>query len=197
MKKLFLLLGIGFPRQEKLIYELLPKNIFKIGIGCGGTIDVLSGTVKRAPDILIKLHIEWSWRLIKQPSRIGRMMVLPKFLREVIENAPFKVLSIQVDGGSEFMKEFEETCRELEIPLYVLPPAKPTYNGKIERSNRTFREEFYHDLKEESIVGTRRELKKFVEKYNSFRPHNSLNGLTPLEYIYKYNSGGSNCLTSV
>lgn len=120
-----------------------------------------------------------------------------KFLREVIENAPFKVLSIQVDGGSEFMKEFEETCRELEIPLYVLPPAKPTYNGKIERSNRTFREEFYHDLKEESIVGTRRELKMFVAKYNSFRPHNSLNGLTPLEYIYKYNSGGSNCLTSV
>ena len=78
-----LLLGIGFPRQEKLIYELIPKNIFKIAIGCGGSIDVLSGTVKRAPKLFIKLHIEWSWRLIKQPSRIGRMMVLPKFLSEV------------------------------------------------------------------------------------------------------------------
>ena len=78
-----LLLGIGFPRQEKLIHELLPLKIFKIAIGCGGSIDVLSGTVKRAPKILIKLHIEWSWRLIKQPSRIGRMMVLPKFLKEV------------------------------------------------------------------------------------------------------------------
>jgi len=78
-----LLVGTGFPRQEKLIKELMPLNIFKIAIGCGGSIDVLSGTVKRAPKLFIKLHIEWSWRLIKEPSRIGRMMVLPKFLKEV------------------------------------------------------------------------------------------------------------------
>ncbi len=78
-----LLVGTGFPRQEKLINEMLPLNIFKIAIGCGGSIDVLSGTVKRAPKIFIKLHIEWSWRLIKEPTRIGRMMVLPKFLKEV------------------------------------------------------------------------------------------------------------------
>lgn len=78
-----LLVGTGFPRQEKLINEMLPLNIFKIAIGCGGSIDVLSGTVKRAPKIFIKLHIEWSWRLIKEPTRIGRMMVLPKFMKEV------------------------------------------------------------------------------------------------------------------
>jgi hypothetical protein len=35
---------------------------------------------------------------------------------------PYKIRSIQVDGGSEFMMEFEETCRELDIPLVVLPP---------------------------------------------------------------------------
>ena len=67
-----LLVGIGFPKQEKLINELLPKNIFKIAIGCGGTLDVLSGTVKRAPKLFIKLHIEWSWRLIKEPTRIRK-----------------------------------------------------------------------------------------------------------------------------
>lgn len=78
-----LLVGTGFPRQEKLIKEMLPLNIFKIAIGCGGSIDVLSGTVKRAPKLFIKLHIEWSWRLIKEPTRIGRMMVLPKFMKEV------------------------------------------------------------------------------------------------------------------
>lgn len=83
LKPDILLVGTGAPRQEKLIKELLPKNIFKIGIGCGGSIDVLSGTVKRAPKLFIKLHIEWAWRLIKQPSRIGRMMILPKFLKEV------------------------------------------------------------------------------------------------------------------
>ena len=87
-----------------------------------------------------------------------------KFLRELIENVPYKVRSIQVDGGSEFMKDFEHACKELDIPLFVLPPAKPTYNSKIERSNRTFREEFYVDLTEDTIVGTHRELVKFLQK---------------------------------
>lgn len=85
-----LLVGTGAPRQEKIINELLKENIFKIGIGCGGSIDVLSGTVKRAPKLFIKLHMEWAWRLIKQPSRIGRMMVLPKFLKEVKQVAKNK-----------------------------------------------------------------------------------------------------------
>ena len=78
-----LLVGTGAPKQEKIINELLKENIFKIGIGCGGSLDVLSGTVKRAPKLFIKLHMEWFWRLLKQPSRIGRMMFLPKFLKEV------------------------------------------------------------------------------------------------------------------
>ena len=90
LKPDILLVGIGFPKQEKLINSLLDKNIFKLAIGCGGSIDVLSGTVKRAPKLFIKLHIEWSWRLIKQPSRIGRMMVLPKFLSEVKKEAKAK-----------------------------------------------------------------------------------------------------------
>ena len=90
LKPDILLVGTGFPRQEKLINEMLPLNIFKIAIGCGGSIDVLSGTVKRAPKLFIKLHVEWSWRLIKEPTRIGRMMVLPKFLKEVKKVAKLK-----------------------------------------------------------------------------------------------------------
>ena len=78
-----LLVGTGAPKQEKIINELLAQKIFKIGIGCGGSIDVLSGTVKRAPKIFIKMHLEWFWRLLKQPSRLPRMMVLPQFLKEV------------------------------------------------------------------------------------------------------------------
>lgn len=78
-----LLVGLGMVKQEKLINRYLNDGAFKIGIGCGGSIDVLSGTVKRAPKIFIKMHMEWAWRLIKQPTRIGRMMVLPRFLQEV------------------------------------------------------------------------------------------------------------------
>ena len=75
------------------------------------------------------------------------------------------------------MKNFEHACKELGIPLFVLLPAKPTYNSKIERSNRTFREEFYAYLKEYSIVWARRELVKFLQKHNSYRPHAFLHGL--------------------
>ena len=113
-----------------------------------------------------------------------------KFLRELIENAPYKVRSIQVDGDLEFMKDSGDTCKEFGIPRFVLPPEKPTYNGKIERSNRVFREEFYADLTEDFVVGARRELMGFLHKYNIVSElHWSIFRSTILD--------GSFCLTSV
>lgn len=78
-----LLVGLGAPKQEIIINKCINEKIFKIGIGCGGSIDVISGEVKRAPKIFIKLHLEWFYRLLKQPTRLKRMMVLPKFIKEV------------------------------------------------------------------------------------------------------------------
>ena len=78
-----LLVGIGAPKQEKMINKYKNEGFFKIGIGCGGSIDVLAGKVKRAPKIFIKLHLEWFYRLLKQPSRWKRMLVLPQFIKEV------------------------------------------------------------------------------------------------------------------
>jgi transposase len=108
-----------------------------------------------------------------------------KFLKELVEIVPYKILSIQVDGGSEFMLEFEDTCKELNIELIVLPPASPKYNGGVERSNGIFRTEFYNsnNMIEDTICGIRRELLKAVNKYNNYRPHNSLKGATPMEYL--------------
>lgn len=48
--------------------------------GLGGSLDVFAGSVKRAPKFFQKLGLEWFYRLMKEPSRIGRMMNLPKFL---------------------------------------------------------------------------------------------------------------------
>ena len=56
------------------------------------------------------------------------------------------MLSIQVDGGSEFMAEFEDACKELGIDLRVLPPRRPQRNGHVERANRTARIEFWNFL---------------------------------------------------
>lgn len=109
-----------------------------------------------------------------------------KFLQELILKSPFLIESIQVDGGSEFMQEFEEACAEKNIKLFVLPPKRPQWNGGVERGNRIFREEFYarKDIFPDSIQGLRFELAKSLHKYNSYRPHFSLEGLTPLQYIY-------------
>lgn len=108
-----------------------------------------------------------------------------KFLLDFVKRSPYVVHSIQVDGGSEFMAEFEDACAELGIPLIVLPPKKPTYNGGVERGNRTFREEFYNQshLLADSLGAMRAELKKAVLKYNTYRPHRFLKGLTPMQYI--------------
>ena len=108
-----------------------------------------------------------------------------KFLHQLIKYAPFKISSIQVDGGSEFIAEFEQACADLDIVLFVLPPKKPQYNRGVERSNRIFREEFYarSDLLADTVGALKAALKAAVAKYNSYRPHQSIDFLTPLEYI--------------
>ncbi len=69
-----LLVGLGAPEQEKLIFELkdrLPN--LKLAIGVGGTFDFWSGCKKRAPRWMRKMGLEWLWRLIIQPNRAGRI----------------------------------------------------------------------------------------------------------------------------
>lgn len=71
---------LGAPAQENWIFanrSRLPG--VKIMLGLGGSLDVYSDTVKRAPKVFVKLGLEWFYRLIKEPKRIGRMMSLPKF----------------------------------------------------------------------------------------------------------------------
>lgn len=80
----FLLVCTGCPKQEEWICKYKDRLNVKVSIGAGGTVDVLSETVKRAPKFFCKFGLEWFYRLITQPSRIGRMMNLPKFLFIVI-----------------------------------------------------------------------------------------------------------------
>lgn len=72
---------LGVPAQEKWIKENGAKLITaKVCLALGGSLDVYSGNVKRAPKLFIKLNMEWFYRLLCEPKRIGRMMKLPKFL---------------------------------------------------------------------------------------------------------------------
>jgi transposase InsO family protein len=112
------------------------------------------------------------------------------FLEKVKLEMPFDVSSIQVDGGSEFMKHFEEKCKNDGIGLFVLPPATPKLNGKVERVNRTMREDFYEVGRAELYADTkflRQKLKEKVNEYNLFRPHAALGFKTPQEYATEMN----------
>ncbi|WP_430885414.1 WecB/TagA/CpsF family glycosyltransferase [Fusibacter sp. JL216-2] len=79
-----LFVALGCPKQEKWIYEHRKILNTKIAMGVGGSVDVWAGSSKRAPKIFIDLNLEWFYRLLREPSRIGRMMSLPKFLIKVL-----------------------------------------------------------------------------------------------------------------
>lgn len=66
------LVALGIPLQEKLIYKHLNKFDKGIFVGVGGSFDVISGHKKRAPQIFIKLNLEWLYRILKEPKRLKR-----------------------------------------------------------------------------------------------------------------------------
>lgn len=80
----FLFVALGSPGQEKWIARHLDQLPVKVAMGVGGTFDVLAGNVKRAPEWAQKFGLEWLLRLLKQPTRVKRMLNLPKFLLLVI-----------------------------------------------------------------------------------------------------------------
>lgn len=78
------LVGLGVPAQELLIYRHLPKFTRGVLVGVGGSFDVLSGSKKRAPQVFVKTNTEWLYRIAREPQRLGRFWNNNvKFLREV------------------------------------------------------------------------------------------------------------------
>lgn len=73
-KPQLLLVAYGAPSQDFWIYDYLSRMpSVKVAMGVGGTFDFLAGRIKRAPSIFRSVHLEWLWRLVLQPSRIGRI----------------------------------------------------------------------------------------------------------------------------
>ncbi len=82
---------LGVPKQE--IWMASHRNVLNVKLmgGFGGSFDVLSGTIQRAPKFFIKCNLEWLYRLLKEPRRIGRMMKLPKFILGSVKDRILKV----------------------------------------------------------------------------------------------------------
>lgn len=66
------LVALGIPRQEKLIYQHLSQLEKGVFVGVGGSFDVLSGMKKRAPKLFVKLNLEWFYRILCEPKRLKR-----------------------------------------------------------------------------------------------------------------------------
>lgn len=134
----------------------------------------------------------------KMTARCAAKTITSRSAKKIIdilgERYPFKIKAIQIDGGSEFKKEFELECQKRGIILFVLPPRSPRLNGMVERMQRTSREEIY-DIKDVSIdIKEHNELLAEQDKiYNYTRPHDSLALLTPYEY-YLANTNKSKCV---
>ena len=83
----FILVALGSPKQEEFIKEAKKVLPHAVMIGVGGSFDVWSGEIKRAPVIFQKLGLEWAYRIIKEPWRFKRIFpTLPRFLLRVLFN---------------------------------------------------------------------------------------------------------------
>lgn len=81
----FVLVALGSPKQEEFIKEYRKDHPQALMIGVGGSFDVWSGTVERAPEIYQKLGLEWLYRTVKEPQRFKRIFpTLPRFILRVL-----------------------------------------------------------------------------------------------------------------
>ena len=106
------------------------------------------------------------------------------FLDTLDQRMPFAIRALQVDGGSEFFRDFETECQRRSLRLFVLPPRSPKLNGSVERAQRTHTEEFYqvYDCPW-TVPELNTQLKNWEYTYNCLRPHQALQYKTPLQFL--------------
>jgi N-acetylglucosaminyldiphosphoundecaprenol N-acetyl-beta-D-mannosaminyltransferase len=86
-----LFVGMGSPRQEYFIAEHLRETGCRVAIGVGGSFDVLAGNVRRAPQSMRRLGLEWLYRLACEPRRWQRQLALPRFVWLALHEAVTEV----------------------------------------------------------------------------------------------------------
>lgn len=87
-----LFVAYGFPKQEEWIYENLKHLPVKAAMGVGGAFDFISGNVPRAPFMIRAMGFEWLYRLVIQPWRIKRQLVLIQFVCLLLQQLGKKYL---------------------------------------------------------------------------------------------------------
>jgi len=113
-----------------------------------------------------------------QSSRNGAL-----FLKECIASFPFPVLAVQTDNGAPFQKEFDKLCQEMRLPHYFIYPRSPKQNTYVEISHEADEREFYKQGNACLILSEmQKNIRDWEDTWNTFRPHEALEQLTPAEY---------------
>lgn|SRR5262244_512427 len=155
----------------------------------GDLVQVDTLDLRPAPGVVLKQFtardVVSRWDVIEAHDRATASLAA-QFLTTLERRMPFPIRAVQVDGGSEFAREFELACRRRGLRLFVLPPRSPKLNGAVERAQRTHTEEFYQvfpcSLELEAL---NRELRQWEHIYNTVRPHQALGYLTPQQFLLR------------
>ena len=123
-----------------------------------------------------------------------------QFLEHLIKAAPFKILCVQTDNGTEFTQRllpganspslFETRLEQAGIRHKLIRPYTPRHNGKVERSHRKDNEYFYASHKFYSFEDFKNQLAVRCRNYNRF-PIRPLGWLSPIEFLAKYTTDTS------
>ena len=158
----------------------------------GDIVQIDTMDVRPEPGVVLKqfttVDVVSRWSVPTIASNATALLA-SRALDDVVARMPFPVKAIQVDGGSEFMAEFEDACQQRSILLFCLPPRSPKLNGRVERANRTYREEFYDcSTATPTVAGFKADLRDWEHTYNHIRPHQSLGQLTPAQFLATFNA---------
>lgn len=173
-------------RQWKRQYATRKPRTYEAKLP-GDIVQLDTMDVRPEPGIVLKqfttVDVVSRWSVPTIASNATALLA-SRALDNLIERMPFPIKAIQVDGGSEFMAEFEDACQQKGILLFELPPRSPKLNGRVERANRTYREEFYNSSDATpTVAGLATHLRLWEHTYNHVRPHQALGMLTPAEFL--------------
>ena len=151
-------------------------------------VDVTFLTLKNAEGKKIR---RFQYTAIDDATRIRALKIYSRhtqknaidFINYVIEKFPFRLHTVRTDRGHEFQALFHWHVEDKGMRHVYIKPRSPQLNGKVERSHRSDKEEFYQLLTYTDDVDLNKKLEVWERFYNFGRPHGAFNGKTPYEAL--------------
>lgn len=153
---------------------------------------------KRLPTIKGDVRREYLFVGIDDFSREIYADILPdksqysstNFLHRLVDECPYTIECVYSDNGHEYkgtiVHEFVNACREYRIDQKFTKVATPQTNGKAERVIRTLMEMWHNKVHFTSAEDRRTQLRRFLNFYNTVKPHKGIDNLTPYEKLEIY-----------